>query len=174
MATWGPLQPLCDYLTKEDQVAEDATDRKSSDTSLAKLLSADDFSGALQTASLEQLDLALAHDALAVERKPLSFLTLLCVWFVWIPVDAVVCVGFLMRCGGLNRFCKSNKLEAWIARKGVPQDEKAAQRIASARLVMQLSQFLYQVPIYVAVKEIKRGRWFPPPPHCFFISLDGF
>jgi hypothetical protein len=79
MNEWGPLAPLLELLTREDHVADGDKDRKQSDAVLARLLSSEELSTAIQTASLEQLDLALAHDALAVERKPLCFLSLLCV-----------------------------------------------------------------------------------------------
>ncbi|TMW56871.1 hypothetical protein Poli38472_006881 [Pythium oligandrum] len=129
MTSWGPLQPLYAQLLKEEQQQDGEKDRRQADLALARVLNSDETSQAITNASLEQLDLALAHDALAVERKPLCHLFLLST--------------------------KSAKVEQFVARRATTDDSVQWLGIAS-RLVAQVSQFLYQVPVYVASKEIRR------------------
>lgn len=74
---WGPLTALQALLVAEEQVADGERDRKQTDQALARQLATDELQTALQAASVAQLDLALAHDALVVERKPHSLLSLL-------------------------------------------------------------------------------------------------
>ncbi|KAG1684600.1 hypothetical protein DVH05_010655 [Phytophthora capsici] len=67
---WGPLQPLLSLLAPEGVIVnmEDAT--------LAQALGSEELTAAVRAASIAQLDVALGHEALAVERLPLSFLLL--------------------------------------------------------------------------------------------------
>lgn len=74
---WGPLTALQALLVAEEQVGDGERDRKQTDQALARQLGSDELQTALQTASVAQLNLALAHDTLAVERKPHSLLSLL-------------------------------------------------------------------------------------------------
>lgn len=83
---WGPLQPLqALLLTQEDEAAAAASGadgearRKQQDAALARALAGDEMAAAVKTSSLEQLDLALAHDTLVVEHRPTALLHLLCV-----------------------------------------------------------------------------------------------
>lgn len=77
ISAWGPLKILHDHLTAEEQFKDGEKDRKQTDLTLARMLGSDELVAAIKVASIEQLDLALAHDALAVERKPQSFFLLL-------------------------------------------------------------------------------------------------
>ncbi|TYZ64019.1 hypothetical protein PybrP1_003538 [[Pythium] brassicae (nom. inval.)] len=114
---WGPLAALQALLVAEEQVGDGERDRKQTDQALARQLGSDELQTALQAASVAQLDLALAHDALAVERKPHSLLSLLAT--------------------------KAGKMEQWRMRHVTP-DTKADFLAAAARFLGQISQFLYQ------------------------------
>ncbi|KAF1323457.1 Cop9 signalosome complex subunit 3, partial [Globisporangium splendens] len=126
---WGPLEILQDHLAAEERFVDGEKDRKQTDLTLARFLSSEELLGAIKVASIEQLDLALAHDALAVERKPQSCLLLLS--------------------------AKANKMEQWRARR-TTLEAKQQFAAASGRFLSQISQFLYQVPVSVASKEISR------------------
>lgn len=78
---WGPLATLQAQLIAEEQVNDGDKDRKQTDLALVRMLGSEDLQSAIKAASIEQLDLALAHDALAVERKPHSLFLLLYVRF---------------------------------------------------------------------------------------------
>ncbi|KAF4318615.1 hypothetical protein BBO99_00007230 [Phytophthora kernoviae] len=117
---WGPLQPLLGLLTPEDT---DNEDRKQADATLAMALGSEELTAAIKTASIAQLDLVLTHDALAIDRKPLSFLLLLS--------------------------AKTNKMEHSRGRHEEQLEERG-------RLLLQISQLFYQVPVAVAAREIKR------------------
>ncbi|KAH7474833.1 hypothetical protein PRIC1_013038 [Phytophthora ramorum] len=74
---WGPLQPIVSLLTPEEGVNDGIVDRKQADATLAQALGGEELTSAVRAASIAQLDVALRHEALAVERLPLSFLLLL-------------------------------------------------------------------------------------------------
>lgn len=74
---WGPLQPILGLLTPEEGVNDGVENRKQADATLAQALVSEELTAAVRAASIAQLDAALAHEALAVERLPLSFLLLL-------------------------------------------------------------------------------------------------
>lgn len=74
---WGSLSGLQALLAVEEQVDDGSKDRKQTDLALTRQLASEDFQPAIKAASVDQLDLALAHDALAIERKPYSHFTLL-------------------------------------------------------------------------------------------------
>ncbi|KAL3661406.1 hypothetical protein V7S43_013609 [Phytophthora oleae] len=67
---WGPLQPLLSLLAPEGVIVS------MDDVTLAQALAGEELTAAVRTASIAQLDVALGHEALAVERLPLSFLLL--------------------------------------------------------------------------------------------------
>ncbi|GLE01343.1 hypothetical protein PINS_up010173 [Pythium insidiosum] len=126
---WGPLEPLRALLESDDAVADAEKDRRGADLALHRALTGEELSAALQLASLEQVDCALAHDALAVERKPLAALTLLAV--------------------------KAQKLERWLAVSRRADD--ASWRSVAAPFVAQAAQLLHELPVHVAMKELRRG-----------------
>ncbi|KAG6611333.1 COP9 signalosome complex subunit 3 [Phytophthora cinnamomi] len=108
---WGPLQPILGLLTPEEGVNDGAEDRKHADAALAMALVGEELTAALRAASIAQLDVALGHEALAVERLPLSFLLLLS--------------------------AKSQKLE--VARNAEElADERASLLLQTSRLFLQL------------------------------------
>lgn len=74
---WGPLQPILSLLVPEEGVNDGVADRKQTDATLAHALGGEELSAAVHAASIAQLGAALSHEALAVERLPLSFLLLL-------------------------------------------------------------------------------------------------
>lgn len=74
---WGPLQPLYEILTQEEQVHTGDNDRKQSDFTLMRVLLSEEMTTAMQSASIAQLDVALHHETLAVGSKPLGHLLLL-------------------------------------------------------------------------------------------------
>jgi hypothetical protein len=80
---WGPLQPLQAQLQAQEAEAAAGSDggarRKQQDATLARALAGDELVAAVKTATLEQLDLALAHEALSAARRPTALLYLLCV-----------------------------------------------------------------------------------------------
>jgi hypothetical protein len=55
-----------------------------------------------------------------------------------------------------HRSAKASKMEQWRARRTTPE-VKQQFAAASGRFLSQISQFLYQVPVSVASKEISRG-----------------
>lgn len=77
MAEWGPLQLLQTLLDKDAAQPEGEKDRKQTDLTLVRALSSDEGAQALKWATLDQIDLALAHEALTVERKPSCVMMLL-------------------------------------------------------------------------------------------------
>lgn len=87
MAEWGPLQLLQTLLDKDAAQPEGEKDRKQTDITLVRALSSDDGAQALKLASLDQIDLALAHDALTVERKPSCVMLLL-----YVNLQSLYCV----------------------------------------------------------------------------------
>lgn len=56
----------------------------------------------------------------------------------------------------LFRSAKASKMEQWRSRRVAPE-AKQQFVAASALFLSQVSQFLYQVPVSVAAKEISRG-----------------
>jgi hypothetical protein len=146
MTEWGPLQPILALLSPEEGVNDGSVDRKQADIALAAALGGDALSAAVRAASIDQLDVALSHEALAVERLPLSFLLLLyvCVrmWHIYTRILTVV------RCCLCGRCAKAGKLE--------PVRHQAELGETRAALLLQVSQLLLQVPVAVAAKEIKR------------------
>lgn len=74
---WGPLQPILGLLTPEQGLNDGVEDRKQADATLAQALTGEELTAAVRAASIAQLDAALGHEALAVERLPLSVLMLL-------------------------------------------------------------------------------------------------
>lgn len=80
---WGPLQSLQAQLQAQEADAAAGPDgdarRKQQDAALARALAGDELAAAVKVASLEQLDLALAHAALGADRRPTALLYLLCV-----------------------------------------------------------------------------------------------
>lgn len=90
---WGPLAALQALLIAEEQVNDGEKDRKQTDLVLVRQLGAEELQSAIKTASVEQLDLALAHDALAVERKPHSLFLLLYVLLLFPPLYPIVWLG---------------------------------------------------------------------------------
>ncbi|KAJ0393190.1 hypothetical protein P43SY_007384 [Pythium insidiosum] len=127
-AAWGPLEPLRALLESDDAVADAEKDRRTADAALQRALAAEDTAAALQQASIEQVDAALAHDALAVERKPLAALTLLAV--------------------------KAQKVERWMALCRRAEDP-AWRRIAAA-FVAQSALLFHELPVHIAMKELRR------------------
>ncbi|GAB9469755.1 Cop9 signalosome complex subunit 3 [Globisporangium polare] len=128
-SNWGPLAALQAQLIAEEQVSDGEKDRKQTDLALVRTLNSEDLQNAIKTASIEQLDLALAHDALAVERKPHSLFLLLS--------------------------AKATKMEQWRTRRVTPET-KAQFSAPASQFLWQISQFLYQAPVSLAAKEISR------------------
>ncbi|RLN95533.1 hypothetical protein BBJ28_00007484 [Nothophytophthora sp. Chile5] len=101
---WGPLQPVLALLAQEDGVAEGVLDRKQSDASLARALGSEELTAAVKAASLEQMDAALAHDALALQYAAASASLLLQVSRFFCQVPVVVAAKEIKK-GRLSVLC---------------------------------------------------------------------
>ncbi|CAI5718942.1 unnamed protein product [Peronospora farinosa] len=119
---WGPLEPILSLLLPEEGVNDGIVDRKQTDTTLAHALSGEELTAAVRLASIDQLDTALSHEVLNVERLPLSVLLLL-----------------------------SAKATKWEHTNH--QEESIHDQM---KFLLQISQLLYQIPVALAAKEIKR------------------
>ncbi|DBA00153.1 TPA: hypothetical protein N0F65_000476 [Lagenidium giganteum] len=126
---WGPLQTLRELLRTQEASVDGETDRKQNDLSLSRALNSEDMTAALQQATIDQLELALAHDVLAVERNPLAHLLLLS--------------------------AKATKVDQ-LSKLGAKATASPQSLLMTTKFLQQLSEFFYQAPVSVASKEMKR------------------